>query len=209
MATIIVQPGGARAERQRLNLTAIAHNRLMLLLILFMGITSVVILRLLWIGIFAHGAGSGDSLSPFLPARADIVDRNGVPLEVGYFRTQHISAKTAETALQAVLSKEGRVAVLEREDRLLVTDYAENLAMAEKVLLRIDHPRPQVRIVALMYDISLQDIEQIGINWNPTLKGRIDAAGDPLSSLEADSITSSSPVTRASRSSSDIGLGTL
>ncbi len=80
MATIIVQPGGARAERQRLNLTAIAHNRLMLLLILFMGITSVVILRLLWIGIFAHGAGSGDSLSPFLPARADIVDRNGVPL---------------------------------------------------------------------------------------------------------------------------------
>lgn len=80
MATIIVQPGGARAERQRVNLTAIAHNRLMLLLILFMGITSVVILRLLWIGIFAHGAGSGDSLSPFLPARADIVDRNGVPL---------------------------------------------------------------------------------------------------------------------------------
>jgi general secretion pathway protein D len=116
-------------------------------------------------------------------------NRNGVPLEVAYFRTQHISAKTAETALQAVLSKEGRVAVLEREDRLLVTDYTENLAMAEKVLLRIDHPRPQVRIVALMYDISLADIEQIGINWNPTLKGRIDSSGNPLSQIEADSVT--------------------
>lgn len=80
MATIIVQPGGARAERQRLNLTAIAHNRLMLLLILFLGITSLVILRLFWIGIFAHGEGNGDALSPYLPARADIVDRNGVPL---------------------------------------------------------------------------------------------------------------------------------
>jgi general secretion pathway protein D len=116
-------------------------------------------------------------------------NRSGVPLEVGYFRTQHITAKTAETALQAVLSKEGRVAVMEKEDRLLISDYAENLAMAEKVLQRIDHPRPQVRIVALLYDISLRDIERIGINWNPTFKGRIDGAGDPQTSLEVDSIT--------------------
>lgn len=80
MATIIVQPGGPRASRQRVNLTAIAHNRLMLLLIMFMGITTVVIGRLLWVGIFAHGAGGDGVLGPFLPARADIVDRNGVPL---------------------------------------------------------------------------------------------------------------------------------
>ena len=116
-------------------------------------------------------------------------NRNGVPLEVGYFRTQHISAKTGEIALQAVLSKEGRVAVLEKEDRLLVTDYAENLAMAELVLERVDHPRPQVRIVALIYDISLQDIEQIGINWNPTFNNRFTAAGDPQTTLGVDSVT--------------------
>ena len=65
-----------------------------------------------------------------------------------------------------MLSKDGRVGVMEKEDRLLVTDYAENLAMVEKVLARIDQPRPQVRITALIYDISLQDIEQLGINWN-------------------------------------------
>jgi cell division protein FtsI (penicillin-binding protein 3) len=80
MATIIVQPGGPRAGRQRVNLTAIAHNRLMLLLILFMVITMVLIGRLLWVGIFAHGAGNDGPLGPFVPARADIVDRNGVPL---------------------------------------------------------------------------------------------------------------------------------
>jgi general secretion pathway protein D len=115
--------------------------------------------------------------------------RNGVPLEVAYFRTQHISAKAAQQALQVVMSKEGRAAVMEKEDRLLVTDYAENLAMIEKVIARIDHPRPQVRIIALLYDISLQDIEQIGINWNPTFKGRIDANGDPQTSLDIDSVT--------------------
>ena len=66
-----------------------------------------------------------------------------------------------------MLSKDGRVGVMEKEDRLLVTDYAENLAMVEKVLEQIDQPRPQVRITALIYDISLQDIEQLGINWEP------------------------------------------
>lgn len=80
MATIIVQPGGARAGKQRVDLTAIAHNRLMLLLILFMAITMVVILRLAWVGVFAQGADGGDSASGLIPARADIVDRNGVPL---------------------------------------------------------------------------------------------------------------------------------
>jgi len=80
MATIIVQPGGPRAGKQRVDLTAIAHNRLMLLLILFMAITAVVILRLTWVGIFAHGADGGDGVSGLIPARADIVDRNGVPL---------------------------------------------------------------------------------------------------------------------------------
>ncbi|CAD7337395.1 penicillin-binding protein 2 [Sphingomonadales bacterium 56] len=80
MATIIVQPGGARAGKQRVDLTAVAHNRLMLLLILFMAITAVVILRLTWVGIFAHGASGNGDASGFLPVRADIVDRNGVPL---------------------------------------------------------------------------------------------------------------------------------
>ncbi|MET0364580.1 MAG: penicillin-binding transpeptidase domain-containing protein, partial [Sphingobium sp.] len=80
MATIIVQPGGERAGRQRVNLTAMAHNRLMLLLILFLAITTILIGRLAWVGIFAHGASGDGTLSPFLPARADIVDRNGVPL---------------------------------------------------------------------------------------------------------------------------------
>ena len=60
--------------------------------------------------------------------------RNGLPLEVGYFRTQYIAARTAEAVIQTVLSKDGRVGVMEKEDRLLVTDYPENLAMVEKVL---------------------------------------------------------------------------
>ncbi len=116
-------------------------------------------------------------------------NRGNGGLEVGYFRTQHIAAKTAEQALQAVLSKVGKCTVMEKEDRLVIADYPENLEMVEKVLQQIDHPRPQVRIVALMYDISLEDIQELGINWKPTLKGRIDAAGTAQTSLGVDSVT--------------------
>jgi general secretion pathway protein D len=103
--------------------------------------------------------------------------REGLPLEVGYFRTQHIAARTAEQVVQTILSSDGRVGVMEKEDRLLVTDYPENLAMVEKVLERIDHPRPQVRITALIYDISLQDIEQLGINWGHDAGSRVEVDG--------------------------------
>ncbi|MCI0492525.1 MAG: hypothetical protein L0Z07_06290, partial [Planctomycetes bacterium] len=126
-------------------------------------------------GLAAGGVGLGSS-------------RMDQPLEVGYFHTQFITARTAEEALQAVLSKDGKVGVMEKEDRLLITDHAENLAMVERVLERIDHPRPQVRITALIYDISLQDIEQLGINWNSEIKGRIGADGEPGTSLGIDSI---------------------
>ncbi len=114
--------------------------------------------------------------------------RNGMPLEVGCFRTEHIAAKTAEQALQGVLSKSGKVTVMEKEDRLLVTDYADNLAMVEKVLASIDHPRPQVRITALIYDLSLRDIEDLGINWNHAIKTNIDSAGVAQGKLGIDSL---------------------
>jgi general secretion pathway protein D len=91
------------------------------------------------------------------------------PMEVGYFRTQYITAKEAQDALASVLSKEGRCSIMEKQDKLVVSDYAENLAMVETVLNRIDRPRPQVVIRALIYDLSLQDLQQLGINWNSGL----------------------------------------
>jgi general secretion pathway protein D len=59
-----------------------------------------------------------------------------------------------------------------------VTDYAENLLMVEKVIARIDCPRPQVRITALIYDISLRDTEQLGINWQHRVGSSVEIDAD-------------------------------
>ncbi|WP_197526446.1 type II secretion system protein GspD [Botrimarina colliarenosi] len=98
-------------------------------------------------------------------------------LEVAYFRTHYISAVQASTAIDVILSADGRTSAVEGDDRLLVVDYSDNIRMVESVLSKLDRPRPQVNIKALIYDISLSDMEKIGINWNGISNGSIDAAG--------------------------------
>ena len=86
-------------------------------------------------------------------------------LKVAYLKTHYVAALDAVPVLQTVLSPSGRIAAMEKEDRLMLVDLPENLKMAGIVLERIDRPRPQVGIRALIYDISLQDMEELGVNW--------------------------------------------
>ena len=111
-------------------------------------------------------------------------------LEVHYFHTHFIAVASAEKPLYSVLSPLGRVASMPKENRLLVVDYAANLEMARKVLARIDRPRPQVRITALIYDLSLQDVEQLGLNWGSAGKGNtVNASGDANQALQFETTT--------------------
>ncbi|MEM8944041.1 MAG: hypothetical protein AAGD11_02580 [Planctomycetota bacterium] len=127
---------------------------------------------------------------------AAAVTTGGIPqetyqrLQVSYFHTQFITVESAREPISAVLSPAGRVAAMRAENRLVIVDYPSNIAMARKVLERIDRPVPQVRITALIYDISLQDVEQLGLNWNGTAQGRnLDGNGDPQQALTFDSVT--------------------
>ena len=79
MATIVVRSDRPMPSSVRINVTALAHQRLMLLLVLFVAITGLIALRLCWMGVASGGRG-GDIASASLPPRADIVDRNGFPL---------------------------------------------------------------------------------------------------------------------------------
>ncbi len=80
MATIVVRHDRLPVSRQRLNLTAIAHQRLMVILLIIVAVSMVLIGRLTWMGLFADGNGRQHYPGVGVPPRADIVDRNGVPL---------------------------------------------------------------------------------------------------------------------------------
>lgn len=111
-------------------------------------------------------------------------------LTVAYFHTQYIPVDNAREPISSVLSQLGRVSTMPTENRLVVVDYAANIDVVRKVLEKIDRPRPQVRITALIYDISLQDAEKLGVNWDHDAKGRnLDADGDAQQVLSFDSTT--------------------
>lgn len=80
MATIVVRHDRLPVNRERLNLTAIAHQRLMLLLLLMIAIFVVLVGRLFWIGLATDGGARLNGGGAGVPPRADIVDRNGIPL---------------------------------------------------------------------------------------------------------------------------------
>ncbi|MGE4429354.1 MAG: peptidoglycan D,D-transpeptidase FtsI family protein [Sphingobium sp.] len=80
MATIVVRHDRLPVNRERLNLTAIAHQRLMIVLLVIIAVSAVLVGRLVWMGAFANSNGHLRDASAGLPPRADIVDRNGVPL---------------------------------------------------------------------------------------------------------------------------------
>lgn len=80
MATIVVRYDRLPVHRERPSLTAVSHQRLMLLLLMMVSISLIVVLRLIWMGVAADGHSPLDFGVTGAPPRADIVDRNGVPL---------------------------------------------------------------------------------------------------------------------------------
>ena len=82
MATLAARPGpfGAAVERPQPQLLQITYQRLMLMLLIFAGVTFVIVGRLLFLQVFTDRASNAAIANPLLPPRGDIVDRNGVPL---------------------------------------------------------------------------------------------------------------------------------
>jgi cell division protein FtsI (penicillin-binding protein 3) len=64
-------------DQQGLTLT---YHRLMLVMLLFAGVTSLIIIRLTYLQLFTDRSGAAELVNPLIPPRGDIVDRNGVPL---------------------------------------------------------------------------------------------------------------------------------
>ena len=76
---------GARPERirlagQRQQSLALTHNRLMVMMLLFLGLVALVTGRIVYLAAFGGDDGTLSVRDLLIPPRADIVDRNGVAL---------------------------------------------------------------------------------------------------------------------------------
>lgn len=77
LAARIERPAPYGEDREGLTLT---YHRLMLVLLLFVGVTALIVLRLGYLQLATDRSGAAQLANPLIPPRADIVDRNGIPL---------------------------------------------------------------------------------------------------------------------------------
>jgi cell division protein FtsI (penicillin-binding protein 3) len=76
VTTLIAQPPRIRALDQRQASLVVAHQRLMLIMLLFVAAIAAIALKLLWLSVFADASARG-APAALIANRGDIVDRNG------------------------------------------------------------------------------------------------------------------------------------
>ncbi len=90
------------------------------------------------------------------------------------------------------------VAVYEEENRIMVRGTADQLSLAAEAFQQLDVPRAQVRISALIYDVNLEELESLGVQW-----GRGNLGGQAIAkSLEFASLVPTGAI-------AETGLSTL
>ena len=80
MTAAVARPSRQRVGNQREQSVAQVHFRLMVVMLMFVGVTSAIGLRLTYLTIFADRSGAANGAEGLIPPRADIQDRNGVVL---------------------------------------------------------------------------------------------------------------------------------
>ena len=80
MTALAVHPQSLRSGKERQESLALTYHRLMLVMLVFAGVTLLVIGRLVWLQVSTDRSDGGSVSNPLLPARGDIIDRNGIPL---------------------------------------------------------------------------------------------------------------------------------
>ena len=139
----------------------------------------------------AEASQSADPADTFSAAGS-----NGtIELDVRVFRPQFVKVQTLLPAIESLISRNGRVAVLENEDQVIVAERTEVLDVIEEAVAALDQPRPQVRIWAMIYDCSLDDVDRLGVNWRSAGfdNGRR-PDGSPRNQLLLDTITAAAPM---------------
>lgn len=80
MTAIAASPSRIRIADQRETGVAVAHFRLMVVMLAFIFVTGAIGVKLMVMAATSDPAGTHDAAAMLIPPRADMIDRNGVPL---------------------------------------------------------------------------------------------------------------------------------
>jgi type IV pilus secretin PilQ/predicted competence protein len=115
----------------------------------------------------SFGSGSGTSFNIFDNASAggssSIAPTTGGS---GSAITQGNGASAILGVIQSVLTKQGKIAVDSRTNKLIITDVPEVFPQIESILEELDVKAPQILIEAQVIEVSKGSGYDVGFNWN-------------------------------------------
>ena len=79
-ALVAARPERLRLVGQRRQILAMIHQRLMLGMLVYAGVITLIVLRILYLAMFGDHAGRQGGITSLVPERGDILDRDGQPL---------------------------------------------------------------------------------------------------------------------------------
>ncbi len=178
MTTLLANSRKVQFSGKNKEIAASAHFRLMVLLLVFLAIFTIIVGRLISFSILEDAKPTRISSSTFVPARGDIVDRNGVPL------ARTIKGYAIRVVPERVLSDK---ATLARQLSDLFPDTSE-----AEFLAKLEGSRPTyLRRRALPTEVKqVHALGEIGIEFpreNERLYPQRDLAAHVLGYVDADS----------------------
>lgn len=100
------------------------------------------------------------------------------PLETRTFTLNFGKASEVIQSIEKMKSERGHIDFDARTNTLIVTDVSQSLELIEKVIDTLDTTTPQVLIEAKIVETTLNNSENLGIDW--TLKATISAMKRPI-----------------------------
>ncbi|HNX68756.1 MAG TPA: secretin N-terminal domain-containing protein [Candidatus Omnitrophota bacterium] len=94
------------------------------------------------------------------------------PVETKTFILNYSKAAEIQTSIQDILTERGRVKVSERTNMVVVTDIPTNLYKIGEVIKKLDQLTPQAFIDSKIIKTEAGAIENMGIQWNPTVSAK-------------------------------------
>lgn len=145
----------------------------------------------------AAQSGSGGNAGANNPAIPGMLP--AAPAEAAYFHLNFLQAENVASQLQTLLNATGRISVFPRDNRVLVVDTADRLKLVAQAIEQLDVPRAQVRIDALIYDASLEDVKRCGVNWSrANFKGlNLDGTGAVQDTIALQAVSAANPAAGA------------
>ncbi len=87
-----------------------------------------------------------------------------------YFMLKYTNASSAKELLSSMLSEKGSIKIDSINNSLVITDTIERLLAIKEFVNEIDIVPTQVMIEAKIVDVTLKDLENMGITWGGTYK---------------------------------------